>query len=92
MSDAERWIELYEIDLQQVNRKAAETYLEGEADYGGLFDRRDTLEDRRTQFANAAINLCATPIEQVFLLLPTWSVQGWPVGTWTRHAPAQGCS
>ena len=60
MSDAERWIKLYEIDLQQVDRKAAETYLEGEADY--LFDRQDTLEDRRTQFANAAVNLCATPI------------------------------
>ena len=51
----EQWIEWYGIDLQQIDRKAAETYLEGEADffddfdqeYGDFFDKQDTLEDRR---------------------------------------------
>jgi len=50
----EQWIEWYGIDLQQIDRKAAETYLEGEADffedfdqeYGDFFDKQDTLEDR----------------------------------------------
>jgi len=81
----EQWIEWYGIDLQQIDRKAAETYLEGEADffddfdqeYGDFFDKQDTLEDRRIQFANAAVNLCQSPIEQVFLARLLWLSYGY---------------
>ena len=46
----EQWIEWYGIDLRQIDRKAAETYLEGEADffddfdkeYGDFLDKQDT--------------------------------------------------
>ena len=86
----EQWIELYGIDLNQIDRKAAETYLEGEADffdtfdeeYGALFDKQDTLEDRRIQFADAAINLCQSPIEQVFLADLLWLSYGY--GAWVE--------
>jgi hypothetical protein len=86
----EQWVEHHGIDLQRVDRKAAETYLEGEADffddfdeeYGASFDKQDTLEDRRIQFANAAVNLCQSPIEQVFLAALLWLSYGY--GGWVE--------
>jgi very-short-patch-repair endonuclease len=84
----EQWIESYGIDLRQIDRKAAETYLEGEADffddfdedYGRVYDKQNTLEDRRIQFANAAVNLCQSPIEQIFLAALLWLSYGY--GAW----------
>src|SRR5689334_11660593 len=37
-STREQWIECYGIDLTHIDRKAAETYLEGEADFFDTFD------------------------------------------------------
>jgi hypothetical protein len=86
----EHRIEWYGIDLRQIDRKAAETYLEGEADFfddfdkewGSYFDKQKTLQDRRDQFANAAINLCESPIQQVFLAALLWLSYGY--GAWVE--------
>jgi 5-methylcytosine-specific restriction endonuclease McrA len=75
----EEWVECYGINLEHIDRKAADVYLEGEADF---FDpecedsfgtklpapmKQRTLEDLRDQFANAAANLCESPTEQLML-------------------------
>jgi very-short-patch-repair endonuclease len=93
----DQWVECYGIELQHIDRKAADVYLEGEADFFETFeeaypslDKQRTFEDRRIQFANAAINLCGgSPIEQVFLAALLWLAYGYGAGVeiWDSTLP-----
>jgi very-short-patch-repair endonuclease len=59
---------------RSISPKAAHTYLEGEARFleTAFVNKRRYLQERRTQFANAAANLCGSPIEQMLLARLFW--------------------
>src|SRR5215831_1622002 len=91
----EQWAEWHGIDLQYVNERAANAYLEGEraffekweSDYASAHGRhradelkQRTLEDIRSQFNHAAANLCKSPIETLLLAPLVWTRYAYETG------------
>ena len=92
----EQWVQCYGIDLQLIDRKAADIYLEGEADFFededgvGTLAKQRTIEDLRIQFADAGANLCGSPIEQMIFAALLWVGYGYrqaPVEIWNTTMP-----
>ena len=98
----EQWEEWYGLNTEFIDVKAAEAYLEGEAVYfeefdedygarlGARVDKQRILEKIRDEFANAAANLCESPIEQTLLAALLWTSYGYrnaPVEIWDQTMP-----
>jgi HNH endonuclease len=93
----DEWVECYGINLEHIDRKAAEVYLEAESDFFDNFEKRfdpaiaqRTLEGLRDEFYHAAANLCERPIEQVILAALFWLGYGYgnePVKIWDTTMP-----
>jgi very-short-patch-repair endonuclease len=98
----EDWIKWHGIDRKYIHEKAAKAYLDGEASYFASFDedfpvalnrpeiKQRTLERIRSEFNNAAVNLCESPIEQILLSSLIWTCYGYesgPVEIWDSTLP-----
>jgi very-short-patch-repair endonuclease len=85
------WVEVFGINLEQVDEKAANAYLAGERAFFRNFDdcapaigqqraialKQTKLERIRGQFNHAASHLCRSPIEQLMLAALPWVGYGY---------------